>query len=665
MDKPKNAANEIFSKTVLGIDLGTANSCVSIIDENSQTIIIPDQDGHLTQPSIFAFSSEQNILVGRAAKEKSETNRLNTIFAIKRLIGRKFSSSYIREAQKKLPYKIIESKNGDAWVDVNDKHLSPEEISAHILKHMKEIAEKHLNEKINKAVITVPAHFNDSQRQATRDAGEIAGLKVLSMINEPTAAALAYGLDSNENEGKKNIAVFDLGGGTFDITILKQVQSNFSVLSTNGDTYLGGEDFDLTLVDYLTDLFEREEKIDLRSDKQALERIKSAAKKAKHELSDEVKTLIEIPNIAAGNVGGELSKNLSYELNRKELSKIFSHLIAALKGPCIEALEDANLKNNKVDEVILVGGMTRMPLVKKCCEKIFGVKPIDTVNPDTAVASGAAIKAALIQGDLQGVSLEDVTSLAFGIEVAGGKVVKMIDKNTKIPCISQKLFSTSRLNQQNLNIHVLQGDSPYSSENKSLGLFSLTNISPVARGIPNIEISLEVDADNIVKVKAKDLDSEEVKNIEIVPTSGLQKEELSQLKKESVQFDAEEKRRKDKSLLREASLNKEGLNDAETESNKALTQEQILRKKLRENSDDKETKAIINSREKLKALIFALQFKLDMEGISYRGEKREELDEMLKLARDKLKDSASLAGVLAKIIQLETLAEDFEAFLDS
>jgi len=634
------------SKKVIGIDLGTVNSCVSVMGDDGKPIVIPDSEGKTTQPSVFAYNSNREPVVGRAALAQAETNRLNTIFAIKRLIGRKFDSDAVREAREKLPYKIVEAPNGDAWVEVDGEPASAEEVSAKVLAHMKEIAENFLGETVNKAVVTVPAHFNDAQRQATKDAGEIAGLKILNMVNEPTAAALAYGLDllqssedDEEETEEKIIAVFDLGGGTFDVTILGLCNGRFEVKSTNGDTYLGGEDFDIALVNHLLGIFRSQEGIDLTQDKAAMQRLKKAAKDAKHTLSDEMSAEVRVENVSSGRPG-ELPKDVNITINRRELEKIFAQLLRALDAPCIEAMEDAGVSSDGIDEVVLVGGMTRMPLIKKNCERVFGKTPIDDINPDTAVADGAAVQACLIQGMLKGLSLQDVTSLAFGIEIQGGRVVTMLEKNSKLPC----------QHKTSINVHVVQGEGIYSVENKSLGLFSLSDIPAAARGVPNIEMCFEVDVDGIIHVSASDLDTGQARKIDILPTSGLDREELEKHKKENQQHRKEQARRQKKESKREK---------------KEVSREQELRKQLREGETTAEmAKAISEAQARLKASIFALQFKLDMEGIGYRGESRERLDRIITRARKSLEESDTLAELLTGVVEVGRASREFEEYLE-
>jgi len=637
------------SSKVIGIDLGTANSCVSILTEDGYPEVILDANGSSTQPSVFAYGQALTPIVGRDAQKKAPTNRLNTIFAVKRLIGRKFHSDEVTEARKKLPYTIIEADNGDAWVEVDGEQLSPEQISSYIVVHMKEIAEAYLGETVNKAVITVPAHFNDAQRQATKDAGEIAGLKVLNIINEPTAAALAYGLgtmeDNDSAESKeRTIAVFDLGGGTFDITILGLHDGKFTVKSTNGDTYLGGEDFDIALVNYLLEHFRQTEGFDLSSDKSAMERLKSAARNAKHVLSEEKKVEVIVPNVCASAVKGRSPGQLTLILDRRDLEKIFTNLLNSIDLPCIEAMEDAGLAADDVDEVILVGGMTKMPLIRKQCEKIFGKVPIDEINPDTAVAAGAAIQAGLMQGMLKGLSLQDVTSLAFGIEVQGGKTHTMLEKNSQIPCKETKIFTTSSPNQTEITIHVVQGEHKHAAENKSLGLFKLTDIPAAPRGVPRIEMSLEVDEDGLVHVSAKDLETGQKKKIDIMPSSGLEDNLVDKLK--------EENRVLKKETARRASREKD------------IQQE--VRRKLRVGElSAGDASALNEAQGRLKAALFATQFKLDMEGIAYRGDSRQKLENILKLSRKTLDSSTVIAELNASVIELELMASELDNFLEA
>ncbi len=634
-------------RRVIGIDLGTGNSCVAIAD-GDDVRVIADSEGHRTTPSIFSITNSQEHLVGRKALRQAEMNRLNTVFAIKRLIGRKFKSAEVQEFANRVPFKIVSALNGDAWVEVDDVPMSPEAISAHILTHMKRIAEENFGEGIHHAVITVPAHFNDSQRQATKDAGRIAGLHVMSIINEPTAAALAYGIDvaaeaaknaPAEGDGKtrdRTIAVFDLGSGTFDITILALKNGTFEVLATGGDTYLGGEDFDLALVGHLLREFQKKEKVNLSQDRAVLQRLKEAARLAKQELSTKFSFEIVVPYICTGGDTGT-PKDLSVTLERKTLENIANQLLNKLDAPCLQAMEDAKLKPDDIDDVILVGGMTRMPAVKQRCKKIFGKTPIDTVDPDEAVARGAAIQGALLQGALKGLKLADVTSLSLGLEVQGGRMVTLLPRNSKIPAKVGEVFTTSAPNQTEVSIHLLQGESAFVPENKSLGQFELTGISKAPRGVPRIEVVLEVDADGIVHLSAKDELTQEIKAIEIVNTSGLDDAEIKAL--------ANEARRE--SVYR-AKKTPRGPSAAELE---------LDRKELGKEFEE--------LRNKLRTTVFETQFRLDSEGKRFKGARRAHLEEQLAIARNLLLSSQSEAELRESLTNVIEAVSHFENYLEA
>ncbi len=512
---------------IIGIDLGTTNSCVAI-KEGGKVRVIENSEGDRTTPSIVAFTKDGETLVGQSAKRQAVTNPQNTLYAIKRLVGRKFDDEVVKRDMGMVPYKIIRADNGDAWVEANSKKYAPPQISAQILMKMKKTAEDYLGEEVTEAVITVPAYFNDSQRQATKDAGKIAGLEVKRIINEPTAAALAYGAD--KQKGDSIIAVYDLGGGTFDISIIEIAvvdgEHQFEVRSTNGDTFLGGEDFDKRLIDYLTSEFKKEQGIDLTKDPLALQRIKEAAEKAKIELSSSQQTDINLPYITADATG---PKHLSIRLTRSKLESLVEDLIERTIEPCKIALKDAGLKVNEINEVILVGGQTRMPKVQEAVKHFFGKEPRRDVNPDEAVAVGAAIQAAVLAGEVKDVLLLDVTPLSLGIETLGGVMTKIIEKNTTIPTKATQVFSTADDNQTAVTVHVLQGEREIASANKSLGRFDLSDIPPAARGIPQIEVTFDIDANGILHVSAKDKATGKEQSIVIKASSGLSDEEVENM----------------------------------------------------------------------------------------------------------------------------------------
>ncbi|MFP3910503.1 MAG: molecular chaperone DnaK [Desulfobacteraceae bacterium] len=526
-----------MGKTI-GIDLGTTNSCVAVM-EAGDPVVIANAEGSRTTPSIVAFTESGERLVGQTAKRQAVTNPENTVFAVKRLIGRKFDAEAVQKDIKILPYKISKASNGDAHVNIREKDYSPAEISAMILTKMKETAEDYLGEKVTDAVITVPAYFNDSQRQATKDAGRIAGLNVERIINEPTAASLAFGLDK---KGDRKIAVFDLGGGTFDISILEIGEGVFEVKSTHGDTHLGGEDFDLRIIDYLADEFKKDQGIDLRNDKMALQRLKEGAEKAKVELSGSTETDVNLPFITADASG---PKHLNIKLSRSKLEALVDDLIEQVTGPCQTALKDAGLSANEVDAVILVGGMTRMPKVQQKVKEIFGKDPSKGVNPDEVVAIGAAIQAGVLKGDVKDVLLLDVTPLSLGIETLGGVFTKLIEKNTTIPTKKSQVFSTAADNQPAVEIHVLQGEREMASGNKTLGRFQLVGIPPAPRGVPQIEVTFDIDANGIVNVSAKDMGTGKEQSIKITASSGLSEEEIDKLVKDAELHAEEDKKRKE------------------------------------------------------------------------------------------------------------------------
>ncbi|MBB5021318.1 molecular chaperone DnaK [Desulfurispira natronophila] len=524
---------------VIGIDLGTTNSCVAVM-EGGDPKVIANAEGNRTTPSIIAFNDKDERLVGLTAKRQAITNPENTLFAIKRYIGRKFDSDIVQRDIKNLPFALSAASNGDVRIGAQGSDYSPQEISAMVLQKMKQTAEDYLGESVTEAVITVPAYFNDSQRQATKDAGKIAGLEVLRIINEPTAAALAYGLDSKEDE---TVAVFDLGGGTFDISVLEISEGVFEVKSTNGDTHLGGEDFDQRIIDYVADEFRKESGIDLRNDKMALQRLKEAAEKAKHELSGSMETEINLPFITMDNSG---PKHLQMKLSRAKLEQLVEDLVERTIEPCRKAIADAGIKASDIDEVILVGGMTRMPKVQQKVKEFFGKDPHKGVNPDEVVAIGAAIQAGVLKGDVKDVLLLDVTPLSLGIETLGSVMTKIIERNTTIPTKRSQVFSTAADNQTSVSIHVLQGEREMASDNKSLGRFDLVDIPPAPRGMPQIEVTFDIDANGIVSVSAKDTGTGKEQSIVIRDSSGLSEEEIDKMVKDAEMHAEEDKRKKER-----------------------------------------------------------------------------------------------------------------------
>ncbi|WP_305042183.1 molecular chaperone DnaK [Geoalkalibacter sp.] len=585
---------------VIGIDLGTTNSCVAVM-EGGEPIVIANTEGSRTTPSMVAFTESGERLVGQQAKRQAVTNPENTLFAIKRLIGRKFDSDAVRKDIQISPFKIVNADNGDAWVEVRGKKYSPPEISAMILQKMKQTAEDYLGEPVTDAVITVPAYFNDSQRQATKDAGKIAGLNVLRIINEPTAASLAYGLDKKKEE---KIAVFDLGGGTFDISILELGDGVFEVKSTNGDTFLGGEDFDQRIIDYVADEFKKEQGIDLRKDKMALQRLKEASEKAKCELSGSMETDINLPFITADQNG---PKHLNIKLTRAKLESICADLLNKLVEPCKIALKDAGLSPSEIDEVILVGGMTRMPAVQKRVQEIFGKTPNKGVNPDEVVAIGAAIQGGVLKGEVKDVLLLDVTPLSLGIETLGGVMTKLIEKNTTIPCRKSQIFSTAADNQPAVSVHVLQGEREMAADNKTIGRFELVGIPPAPRGVPQIEVTFDLDANGILHVGAKDLGTGKEQSIRITASSGLSDEEIQRMVKDAEAHAGEDKKKRE---LIEARNQADGL---------AYTTE----KSLKEHGD----KVDATTSEKIQAALEALKKAMEGDNTEEIKTKTQELAE--------------------------------------
>ncbi len=595
---------------VIGIDLGTTNSCVAVM-EGKESKVIENSEGTRTTPSMVAFTESKEKLVGQSAKRQAVTNPENTLFAIKRLIGRGFADDVVKKDSNLVPYKIIKGDNNDAWVEARGDKYSPSQISAFILQKMKETAESHLGEPVTQAVITVPAYFNDSQRQATKDAGKIAGLEVLRIINEPTAAALAYGLDKKKTG---TIAVYDLGGGTFDISILEIGDGVFEVKSTNGDTHLGGEDFDLEIINYLAGEFKKDNGIDLRQDKLALQRLKEAAEKAKIELSSSTETEVNLPFITADQSG---PKHLTIKLSRAKLEAIIGNLLDKSLKPCALALKDAGLKASDIDDVILVGGMTRMPKVIEIVKNFFGREPNKGVNPDEVVATGAAIQGGVLQGDVKDVLLLDVTPLSLGIETLGGVFTRLIDKNTTIPTKKSQIFSTAEDNQSAVTIRVFQGEREMAADNKLLGQFDLVGIPPAARGMPQIEVTFDIDANGIVNVSAKDKATGKEQQIRIQASGGLSEEDIERMVKEAEENAEADKKKREMvdarnqadSLVNETEKNLKEHSDKVPESDKNKIEADIEELKKVKDSDNLEaikskTEELVQSSLKLGEAIY-------------------------------------------------------------